>query len=89
MLGERTGHVARARRTQPLLPPTAPIETIRRGTYPIPGKTQSDIILGWLGLKRKHPDFLPAYLANCILGQFGMMGRIGEQRARRTGTGLL
>jgi zinc protease len=45
----------------------------------IPGKTQSDIVLGWVGLKRSDADYFPAYVANCILGQFGIMGRIGDR----------
>jgi zinc protease len=55
------------------------VDTTRQVQTPIPGKTQSDIILGWLGLTRQDPDFFPAYLANCILGQFGLMGRLGDQ----------
>jgi zinc protease len=63
---------------QVALPQVPPIDTIRQRYTVIPGKTQSDIVLGWIGLKRQDPDFLSAYLANSILGQFGMMGRIGE-----------
>jgi zinc protease len=34
--------------------------------------------MGTLGPKRCSPDFLPASLGNNILGQFGLMGRIGD-----------
>ena len=39
---------------------------------------QSDIVLGWMGLKRRDADYFSAYVANCILGQFGLMGRMGD-----------
>lgn len=44
----------------------------------IPGKTQVDVVMGTLGPRRNSPDFMPASLGNSILGQFGMMGRIGD-----------
>ena len=59
-------------------PAVPPLDTSRTGYTAIPGKTQSDIVAGWLALKRRDPDFLKAYLANCVLGQFGMMGRMGK-----------
>jgi zinc protease len=60
------------------LPQVAPVEQIRQMCTSIPGKTQSDVVLGWIGLDRKNPDYFAAYVANCILGQFGMMGRVGD-----------
>jgi zinc protease len=36
------------------------------------------MILGTAGPQRSAPDFLAASLGNNILGQFGLMGRIGE-----------
>ncbi len=44
----------------------------------VPGKTQSDICMGIIGPSRKAKDYLPAQLANSVLGEFGMMGRIGK-----------
>ncbi len=44
----------------------------------IPGKSQTDLVMGTLGPQRRSPDFMPASLGNNILGQFGMMGRIGD-----------
>ena len=84
-LEQAFGHWRGVRRTQPPLPPIAPIQEVRQDHVVIPGKTQSDIILGWVGMERKHPDFIKAYLANCILGQFGMMGRIGDNVRDRQG----
>jgi zinc protease len=34
-------------------------------------------VVGGYGPSRFEPDYLAAMLANCVLGQFGMMGRIG------------
>lgn len=54
-----------------------PPEPIRRHIT-IGGKTQTDLVLGTLGPRRGDPDFFAAALGNNILGQLGMMGRIGE-----------
>ncbi|MDE2636571.1 MAG: pitrilysin family protein [Chloroflexota bacterium] len=50
----------------------------RRPTVFLPGKTQSDISMGVIGPARKANDYLAAQLANSVLGEFGMMGRIGK-----------
>jgi zinc protease len=44
----------------------------------IAGKSQTDVVMGTLGPRRKSPDYLPASLGNNVLGQFGLMGRIGD-----------
>ncbi len=62
----------------PALPPVAPLTQSVRRHIPIPGKHQTDLVMGMLGPKRNSSDYLPASLGNSILGQFGMMGRIGE-----------
>jgi zinc protease len=40
-------------------------------------KTQSNVVMGWPGPARSHPDFIPCFVANTILGVFGMYGRLG------------
>lgn len=60
------------------LPPVPSIDAVRQRYVPIPGKTQTDIVLGYPGPSRTEPDFLDALLCNTILGVFGMMGRLGE-----------
>jgi zinc protease len=69
----------------PLEEPRRLRSTVRR-SHRIPGKSQADIIIGTNGPRRKDPQFLAASLGNSILGQFGMMGRIG--RAVREESGL-
>ena len=51
---------------------------IDRRYIPLADKTQTDIILGWTGPRRSHPDYMQASLTNTILGVFGMMGRLGK-----------
>jgi zinc protease len=62
----------------PPLPDALPLQTTTRRKVDIPGKSQADIVLGAAGPKRRSPDWLAASLGNSVLGQFGMMGRIGE-----------
>ncbi len=59
-------------------------ETIRRH-HAIPGKSQSDLVIGTNGPRRKDPDYLAAALGNSVLGQFGMMGRIGKAVREKSG----
>jgi zinc protease len=61
----------------PFPPAPTPRQT-SRVFVPMTGKTQTDIVLGTIGPARAADDYLAAMLANSILGQFGMMGRIGQ-----------
>ncbi len=54
-----------------------PAETVYN-RVPLAGKTQSDIVMGVPGPSRFSPDYIPASIANSVLGQFGMMGRLGK-----------
>jgi len=67
----------------PELPP--PPATSIRQHRKIEEKSQVDLIMGVRGPQRISKDFLPAYLGNNILGQFGLMGRIGESVRSRSG----
>jgi zinc protease len=62
----------------PELPPLSPPDQVLTRQVAIPGKIQSDLVIGAAGPARRAPDFLEASLANSIFGQFGMMGRIGD-----------
>jgi zinc protease len=61
----------------PALPEVPPVVHGQQAVVALPGKTQSDLVLGLTGPSRLAPDYHAAVLANSILGQFGMMGRIG------------
>ena len=69
----------------PELPPVTPLTQSLTEKVTIEGKIQADIILGTPGPERRSPDFLSAALGNNILGQFGMMGRIGEAVREQAG----
>jgi zinc protease len=65
-----------------IMPPDYPpvralAEPVRRH-IPLAGKSQTDLLMGSLAPKRNSPEYLAASVGNHILGQFGMMGRIGE-----------
>jgi zinc protease len=60
------------------MPPPVRLDERRAGAVPVPGKTQSDIVMGWPGLARTDADYMKAHLTNTLLGVFGMMGRLGN-----------
>lgn len=69
----------------PVLPAVKPLEKTVKRHHRIDGKSQSDIVIGTLGPSRTDPDYMAASLANSVLGQFGMMGRIGEAVREKSG----
>jgi zinc protease len=60
------------------LPPVPGLTGIVRRDRALPGKSQSDVVIGGVGPSRYNPDYLAAALANSILGRFGLMGRLGD-----------
>lgn len=71
-------------RPQPL-PDVPRVTQSRRSVVKLAGKTQSDIVLGLTGPSRFSPDYHAAQIANSVLGQFGMMGRIGASVREQAG----
>ena len=69
----------------PELPPLQPLAGVITDKVIIPGKSQADLVIGAAGPSRKSGDYLAASLGNNILGQFGMMGRIGEAVREKAG----
>lgn len=69
----------------PISPPIPPLAAIRRRERVVAGKSQTDLVLGVAGPSRFDEDYLAASLANGALGEFGMMGRIGETIREREG----
>jgi zinc protease len=61
------------------IPAAPPLEGARRQDIPMPGKVQADLVWAVHGLRRSAPDYYAAMVANMILGQIGMGGRLGEQ----------
>lgn len=69
----------------PVLPEWEPLPERVYKRHEIPGKSQSDIIIGTAGPARVSPDFMAANLGNSILGRFGLMGRLGDSVRERAG----
>lgn len=69
----------------PELPPVPPIQDRHAQTTVMPGKSQTDIVLGAPGPSRLSGDWMAASLANNILGVFGMYGRIGAEVREKRG----
>lgn len=69
----------------PELPPLHPLsETVQKKVF-IPGKPQVDLLIGSIGPRRNDPQYMSAAIGNSILGQFGLMGRIGDAVRERAG----
>jgi zinc protease len=69
----------------PPLPPLAALPAPRRAEIRLAGKTQSDVIVGVPGIARNDPRYYETMMANLILGQIGLMGRLGERVRERQG----
>jgi zinc protease len=69
----------------PILPALKPLEKTVTSHHVLAGKSQSDIIMGVVGPRRRDEDYYAASLGNSVLGQFGMMGRIGDVVREKSG----
>ncbi len=78
LLGSKFGdwHGPQGQRTAA---PPAALQLPQRVAVAMNDKVQSDVVIGVPAIQRSHPDFYAVRLANCILGQFGMMGRLGTR----------
>lgn len=61
-----------------------PQTMVRRDTF-VPGKTQLDLVLGSVGVRRTDPDYDALNLGDLILGRLGLYGRLGVQVRDRQG----
>ena len=74
-----------ASKTQPELPIfNAPQQALREHIT-MDEKSQTDLIIGVLGPKTMGKDYHASSLGNNILGQFGMMGRVGDSVREKAG----
>ncbi|MBI3738975.1 MAG: insulinase family protein [Chloroflexi bacterium] len=69
----------------PSLPELKLLEETVNHHFAIPGKSQADIVIGTNGPRRKDDDYMAASLGNSVLGQFGMMGRVGKSVREKSG----
>ena len=75
----------KGQKEMPALPPLKPLKKLVSKHHRISGKSQSDLIIGTNGPMRRDPEFMSASIGNNILGQFGMMGRIGDVVREKSG----
>ena len=74
-----------AQQSLPEFPPFSHLKKTETRHHKIEGKSQTDIVIGTTGPKRKDADFMAASLGNSVLGQFGMGGRIGDAVREKAG----
>jgi len=79
------GWETKGQREVPALPPLKPLKKTVSKHHHIRGKSQADLIIGTNGPMRRDPEFMSASIGNNILGQFGMMGRIGDVVREKSG----
>ena len=61
------------------IPPRPELTERKEVRVRIRGKSQSDIVLGWPGIHRAHPDYDAILVCNTLLGRFGLGGRLGAR----------
>jgi len=79
------GWQAKGQKETPELPPLKTLKKTVSKHHRIKGKSQSDLVIGTNGPMRRDLEFMPASIGNNILGQFGMMGRIGDVVREKSG----
>lgn len=79
------GWQVRGQKEAPGLPLLKMLKKTVSKHHKISGKSQSDLVIGTNGPRRKDPEFMPALVGNNVLGQFGMMGRIGDVVREKSG----
>lgn len=67
------------------VPSVQPLAERKREHVSLADKRQTDIVLGWLSVPRRHPDWTPLAVANTLWGQFGMGGRLGDRVREKQG----
>ena len=79
------GWQVKSQQVTPELPPLQSLKKTVSKHHRIKGKSQSDLIIGTNGPMRRDSEFMSASIGNNILGQFGMMGRIGDVVREKSG----
>jgi zinc protease len=79
------GWQVKSQKEPPALPSLKALKRTISKSHRIAGKSQSDLIVGTNGPRRRDPEFMAASLGNNILGQFGLMGRIGDVVREKAG----
>ena len=69
----------------PALPEWEPLPERSYKRTDIPGKSQSDLIIGTAGPPRLATDYMASNQGNNIFGRFGLMGRVGDVVREKAG----
>jgi zinc protease len=72
-------------RPLPEIPEQQSLQKTAKKALSIPGKFQADIVMGSLAPERLSPDYHALRIGNNILGEFGMMGRLGDRVREKEG----
>ncbi len=66
--------------------PDAPVITERKlAAVPMMNKAQADVVYGFAGIRRSHPDYTAYSVMNNALGQYAIGGRLGDSIRERQG----
>lgn len=79
------GWQVKGQKESPTLPDLKVLKKTVSKHHRITGKSQSDMVIGTNGPRRRDPEYMSASLGNNVLGQFGMMGRIGDVVREKSG----
>ncbi len=69
----------------PEIPKLYPLQNRTLKRHSIPRKSQADIVMGSYAPDRLSPDYHALRIGNNILGEFGMMGRLGNRVREESG----
>ncbi len=67
------------------VPPVDGFPSQSRDARFVPGKTQTDLVIGLPGIARDDPDYYRVLVGDTILGRLGMGGRLGTEIRERRG----
>jgi len=65
--------------------PSAPLPSRAVHEVAVPGKFQSEVVMGLPALSRRDPDYYALRIGNLILGELGLSGRLGANIRERRG----
>ncbi len=84
---QASGDTPAAARERPVVVvPDAPIVSERKlVAFPMMNKAQADVVYGFVGIRRSHPDYTAYSVMNNALGQFAIGGRLGDSIRERQG----
>lgn len=74
-----------ARATEPPLSPPEPPDARALAVVPMMNKAQADISYGFIGMRRRDPDYYAGWVMNTALGQYALGGRLGDSIRERQG----